>query len=209
MIALFHDSHKFLYFLFATCFCILSGAVSEAAVVVTVSPVTQTVVQGGDVVFNIFVGPSGGAVVIDAIDMNIVAGPGDGTAGVFTSGPTFLLGSDPFDVLTDPGQAFSTNFQIGGVNFDEVKLYGTLTLSTVGVAEGTYQLSMNSLSANNPVTGPASIQFTQDVFYNVTAVPEPSSFLLLGATGVAMATRYRRRQLRLNQRSTLATSSLD
>lgn len=172
--------------------------VAEADIIFTVSPLTQKVPSGNDAVFNIFVESDSGAVTIDAIDVNANAGLGDGSAGLFTAGQTFLLGADPFDVLSTPGQAFSTNFQNGGISISTPVLYATLTLSTTGVPLGLHQISLDQLSANSPTLGAISTGGT-GASYLVTAVPEPSS-LFVGIFGSCAL--FLRRRLRTSSSPT-------
>jgi hypothetical protein len=134
-------------------------------------------------VFNLFVKSDTIATTIDAFDVNVVAGAGDTTGGVFTSGTTSLLGSDPFDVTSTPGQAFSTNFAVGGTLIGTTDiLYGVLTLDTTGVAAGNYIISLDSLSANDPINGPVLTNGV-NAAYSISAVPEPTSMALVGLIG--------------------------
>lgn len=163
---------------------LVMSASSQAAIVFTLSPANQTVAAGTPLSFNLFVRSDTVATTIDALDVNVVAGAGDGTEGVFTSGTTTLLGSDPFDVTSTAGQAFSTNFQFGGTligtsNF----LYGVLTLDTTGVAAGTYTISLDSLAANDPVNAGVDTVGVNATYSIITAVPEPTSMALVGLIG--------------------------
>jgi hypothetical protein len=162
---------------------LVMSASSQAAIVFTLSPANQSVNAGTPLVFNLFVKSDTVATTIDALDVNVVAGAGDGTGGVFTSGTTTLLGSDPFDVLTNPGQAFSTNFQAGGTSIGTTDvLYGVLTLDTTGVAGGNYTITLDSLNANDPVNGSIATSGV-GAAYSITAVPEPTSMALVGLIG--------------------------
>ena len=160
----------------------MSGA-SQAAIVFTLSPANQSAAAGTPLVFNLFVRSDTVETTIDALDVNVVAGAGDGTGGVFSSGTTLLLGSDPFDVLSTPGQAFSTNFQFGGTLIGLTDtLYGVLTLDTTGVAAGNYNITLDSLAANDPITA-AVPTVGINASYSITAVPEPTSMALVGLIG--------------------------
>lgn len=162
---------------------LLASQVSQAAIVFTLSPASQSVVVGTPLVFNLFVSSNTITQQIDALDVNVLAGIGDGTQGVFTSGTTTLLGSVPFDVLTTPGQAFSTNFASGGTPIGATPiLYSVLTLDTTGVALGTYSITLDSLNANDSALG-GIVTVGSSVSYTITAVPEPTSIALIGLVG--------------------------
>jgi len=162
---------------------------AESALVFTVTPLASTVAPNQEIVFDLFIESNSGPVTIDAIDVNAVAGSGDGTQGVFTEGLTLLLGGDPFDVTTTPGQAFSTNFQAGGVSINSRVQYGTLRLSTLVANPGSYNLSLDSLAANVPGVGAIEVTFDEIVFY--TILPEPSSFGLVGLAAFSLQIRRR------------------
>ncbi len=86
---------------------VLSGLVqtSNAAVVFSLSPTNQTVVQGATANFSVFVRSTlAGGEQVDALEANVIA-----SAGNFTAASTFLLNNGAVD-LTTPGQAFMSNF---------------------------------------------------------------------------------------------------
>jgi hypothetical protein len=175
----------------------------QAAIVFTLSPASQDIVQGDIGVFNVFIRTDTVApVVVDAIDMNLVAGAGNGTGGVFLpSSATFLLGSTPFDLITS-GQAFSTNFQLGGISVPTTNtLYATANLNTTGIALGqrtmSFQTTNNRLFVNSPTAGSIPT-IAVNATYTIVAVPEPGTLAMvgIGLFGVVLATRYRARNRR-------------
>lgn len=179
--------------------CWLMCNVASADVILTaVVNGPSTVTAGTNITLDIFVRSSiTGGQVIDGIDVNVNAattnnGAGTGAAGTFTSGTTFLLGATNFDVLGNgPGQAFSTNFQIGGIPIPDTNtLYGRLTLNTTGVTAGDYFFVLDQLAANSPTLGPITISGTVAGY---SVVPEPSSLAVMGLTSFGLIAWRRRR----------------
>lgn len=175
---------------------------SDAAVVFSMSPPNSTVVQGATASFSVFVRSTlAGGEQVDGLEANVIA-----SAGNFTSGTTFLLNNAPVD-LTTPGQAFMSNFLVGGFNLTNANtLFATLNLSTTGVAAGNYtlQFEAGSLAANSPtlaglpVVDGGPINFT----VSISAVPEPSSTMcLLGLVGVTYALHRKRRAAKASEQT--------
>ncbi len=177
------------------------SSVCRADIIFLVSPSTQNIVQGQTGIFDIFIHSDAGPVVLTGIDIQVNAGAGNGSAGVFTAGTTNALGSVPFDVTTNPGQAFSSNFtttQTLSLNSTDF-LYGSLTLSTTGVALGTYSLNIppGSLVVSDNLFAPVATQVLGLTSYTVispSSVPEPTSLALLSMVGLAAAWRANRKR---------------
>lgn len=152
---------------------------SSGAVVFFLSPNNSTIIQGTTANFSVFVRSTVvGGEQVDALEANVIA-----SAGNFTAGSTFLLNNGAVDIST-PNQAFMSNFAPGGFLLTTSNtLFANLSLSTVGVAAGTYNLRFEagSLSANSPafaglpVVDSGPVNFT----VSVTAVPEPSTTLAM------------------------------
>lgn len=181
---------------------------SQAAVTFTLSPNNANIPQNSTAVFDVFIS-SDVNVVVGGYSLNVVAGAGDGTGGVFSVGTFDYLVGDPgqsWDLLTTPGQAFSTadTGNVGGTGVGGPTLIanvatklGSLTLNTAGVAVGNYTMSLDSLSAiqvngnfiaggtNGAING-GSINYSI-----ITAVPEPTSLALLAMGGIGAVTGRR------------------
>lgn len=169
---------------------------SSAAVVFFLSPTSSTILQGNTANFDVFVRSTLVAgEQVDGLEASVTS-----TAGLFTSGSTFLLNNGAVDLST-PGQAFMSNFAVGGFNLTNSNtLFATLSLSTVGVTPGTYSMAFDagSLAANSPTLGGLGIVDSGPISFTVTAVPEPSSTVfLLGLVGGAYALRRKRRAAKL------------
>lgn len=182
---------------------------SQAAVTFSLSPNNANILQNSNTaVFDVFI-TSDVNVVMGGYSLNVVAGAGDGSGGVFSVGSFDYLVGDPgqsWDLLTTPGQAFSTadTGNVGGTGVGGPILVanvatklGSLTLNTNGVAVGTYTMSLDSLSAiqtnGNFIAGGTNGAINGgSITYNViTAVPEPTSLALLAMGGVGAVTGRR------------------
>lgn len=182
---------------------------SQAAVTFSLSPNNANILQNSNTaVFDVFI-TSDVNVVMGGYSLNVVAGAGDGSGGVFSVGSFDYLVGDPgqsWDLLTTPGQAFSTadTGNVGGTGVGGPTLVanvatklGSLTLNTNGVAAGTYTMSLDSLSAiqtnGNFIAGGTNGAINGgSITYNViTAVPEPTSLALLAMGGVGAVTGRR------------------
>lgn len=182
---------------------------SQAAVTFSLSPNNANILQNSNTaVFDVFI-TSDVNVVMGGYSLNVVAGAGDGSGGVFSVGSFDYLVGDPgqsWDLLTTPGQAFSTadTGNVGGTGVGGPLLVanvatklGSLTLNTNGVAVGTYTMSLDSLSAiqtnGNFIAGGTNGAINGgSITYNViTAVPEPTSLALLAMGGVGAVTGRR------------------
>jgi hypothetical protein len=167
----------------------------SAAIIFTLTPATQQVAPGGIAQFELFVRTGGGptSTTLESLDANVIAGAGDGSSGVFLPSNTELLGSTAFDVTSTPGMAFTTNFSNTNLvlGTSDVRL-GVLNLDTTGLASGFYNITMDSLSAGDPVAGAVATS-GNSVQFEVTAVPEPASILSLSVVGLASGWYARRR----------------
>jgi hypothetical protein len=188
---------------------------AHGAITFTITPQNATIEQGTNAVFNIFMSSPTNEIV-GGYSINVLAGAGNGTGGVFLGGTfDFLVGApvQTWDVGSTPGQAFSTadTGTSGGTGLGNLLVantptrLGTLTLRTNNVAAATYQMSMSSLSAIQvnglPIVGSSSGAVNGGaISYTISAVPEPSSLLLLATAGCALF-RFRRVGYRVFQNS--------
>lgn len=173
------------------CPCVL-----KADVIFSLSPASQTIAQGATATFDLFISSNTlGGDLVEGIDFNVNAGAGNGSGGVFTAAPTFLLGGMPGDFASTPGQVFSTNFSNTPITLTTPVLLATLTLDTTGVTPGTYSLTMDSLDAGHPTLGPLPFQ-QNSVTYEVViaAIPEPNSIAMLTVGCLVFNTLIRRRR---------------
>lgn len=149
-------------------------------------------------------------VTVGGYTANVLAGLGDGSGGALVDGVIDLSVGDPtesWDTASIVGQAFVTTDTNNGTGTgtvllaNQVYVLGRLTLDTSGSSLGIHQLSMDSLAGNNLSGGfLAGAEFgarfdpvTSVLQYTVTAVPEPSSLLLIStAVGGALSLRLRR-----------------
>ncbi len=157
------------------------------------------IVLGSTAVFTVEVSSNSGTTtdlagidfVIDANDPlftgNAIA------AGQFVSGTNDLFGPNGGFAL-----AFPTSFQVFGANAGSgLTITGTptpvakLTLSTVGASVGTYTMNLSSLLAVDQNFNTLPIVSAAPLQYTITAVPEPSSIVLLGV-GVTLGCLLRR-----------------
>lgn len=193
---------KLFFMIFAVMTQVLG--IANAGMIFTIQPAAgfETITLGGTGQFKLYIRSNvAGGEQIDSIDVNVKAGAGNGTAGVFSSGTTTLLGNVPFDVSSTPGQAFSTNFLSGGtlipfasgVGSDLGVQYGALQLSTLGIGPGTYPITLDQLNANPFYSGigapPAAVPtFAVNSSFTITSVPEPSSLWLMGLCVISLVT---------------------
>jgi hypothetical protein len=194
---------RVLFFLLALSF--LTEA-SQAAIIFTLTPPAQVVAPDSVASFELFIRSSEiGGEQVDGLESNTIAGAGDGSSGVFINTPanpteTYLLNQGPVNILDDPGQAFTSDTLVGGMLVGNADvLYARLSLSTVGLAEGAYVLTLDSLAANRPGFGALTTISAGPVsFAVVSAVPEPSTLALFGLVGGATLLRRRFRRTTKN-----------
>lgn len=201
---------KYLAFL-GMAWLLISNSASAGLILTAVAVNPSSVEAGTPIGLNIFLRSDlAGGELVGGLDFVVHAattanGTGNGTAGRFSSGSTFLLGSTPIDVVGNgPGQAFSTNFAnpgstvafADGVGANLGSLYASLTLNTTGVASGGYFFAIDQLAAARPDFSPIAITANGTSFtIQATAVPEPSSLALMGLASCGWAAwRKRRRQ---------------
>ncbi|HUP80921.1 MAG TPA: PEP-CTERM sorting domain-containing protein [Pirellula sp.] len=187
-----------------------STSFTQAAITFSITPNNTNITAGSSAVFNINI-TSDANVTLGGYSLNVIAGAGNTTGGVFSAGTFDFLVGDPgqaWDLTSRLGQAFSTadTGKSGGTGVGNslqanvTTRLGTLTLTTTGVAPATYQMSLASLSAiapngnfiaggtNGAVNGGA-------INYTITAVPEPSSIFLSCIVGTCfLASRMRTRK---------------
>ncbi len=168
-------------------------SVAKADIVFTLTPASQNIPSGTPVgQFNLFLSSNTpGGQVVNGVDVNAIA-----SAGTFTSSPIFLFGGVEFDVLSIPGEAFSTSLA-GNQTITTPVLYGTLNLDTSSLAVGNYTISLDQLNANNPAPSqPAHNSIGFGATFSITglaAVPEPTSIVTAVALGFG-GMFYRRRR---------------
>ena len=202
-------------FVFLTLLIAMPVERARAEIVFNITPETTNIVLGNNAVFNIFI-QSATEVTIGGYSINVVAGQPDlpGVGGRFTSGTIAFSVGAPSQVwdFQRVGQAFSSAFtgSTGGtgtgrsIAANTVVPFGTLTLSTVGATEGTYQMTVSSLSAvgvnnsflPNGTNGTNGAFFSGPITYSITAVPEPNSLALLGFVSLGIAWLRKRRPKR-------------
>lgn len=187
---------------------------TQAAITFSLAPSNAQIPQGSTAVFEVFIS-SPTQETIGGYSLNVLAGPGNGSAGVFSTGSfNFLVGApnQNWDLTSTPGQAFSTadTGASGGTGTGAVLAantstrLGTLTLNTTGVATGQYQMSLSSLSAIQlnglPISGSATGALNGGpITYNViAAVPEAGSLWMMSVAsfGILFAALYRKFNLR-------------
>ena len=187
-----------------------STSFTQAAIMFSITPNNTNITAGSSAVYNINI-TSDTNVALGGYSVNVRAGAGNTTGGVFSAGTFDFFVGDPGQAwaLTAPaGQAFSTadTGKPGGTGVGNSLLanvttrLGTLTLNTTGVAPATYQMSFNSLSAIAPngnfIAGGTNGAINGGAInYTITAVPEPSSIFLGCIAGACfLASRMRRRK---------------
>ncbi len=191
------------FFILMCCF----GSLCQAAIVFSVTPTLPTIdlTVGSTQTFNVFArSDTGFSVPVSNIDLNITAGVGNASQGVFTSatGSLFPSSNGNWDLVGTPGQAFFSRTLVGSTVtvLSTNTLIGTVTLDATGVPDGTYDLLMDQLNALDanfiPITSiafPASGIVAQ---YTITgsAIPEPTSLALAGVVCVLTLIRRQRRK---------------
>jgi PEP-CTERM motif len=165
---------------------------ATAAIVFSLSPNNSTINLGNAAIFNVSVRSTLAAgEQVDGLEGNVIS-----SAGTFTAASvTLLLNNGAVDVST-PGQAFMSNFLNGGFNLsNNDTLFARLTLSTTGVAPGNYNIRFEtgSLAANSPTLAALAVQDGGPINFTITAIPEPSSLMLVGAISGLVAIRRKRR----------------
>lgn len=164
---------------------------ADAAVVFTLSPPTSTIAQGTPAIFEVSVRSTlAGGEAVDGLEANVVSTAANS---VFSAGTTFLLNNAAAD-LSVPREAFLSNFLVGGFNLGQNDtLFARLTLNTAAIAPGTYAIQLEDLAANGPTTGALAVQAGAPISFTITAVPEPSSMMLVGTVSCLFALRRRKR----------------
>ncbi len=174
------------------------SARSNAAIEFSLSPLTQSVTPGTPVEFSLFVTPDTN-VNLGGFTVNVVS-----QAGVFNSGSfSLLIGTgvgQEWDLTSTPGEAYSTydSFSQNPANPPTVALtanvqvlFGSLTLDTTGVAEGTYSVSFTENGAISGLGGDLGGTNAGAVSFTIAAVPEPTSLALLSVVGCGLLVRRR------------------
>lgn len=167
----------------------------EATIIYSLSPASQSIVQGSVGLFNLSVRTDvAGGQQINGLEANVVS---NAPNSFFTvASQTLLLNNGPIDRST-PGQAFISNFLPAGFSLGTTDtLFARLFLSTTNVATGPYTISLNQLAANSPTLAGLPVQSSGVVSYTVTAVPEPTSIALVALviTGLRLRRHLKCRQ---------------
>ena len=165
----------------------------EAAIIFSLSPATQSIVQGTVGQFDLSVRTDvAGGQRIDGLEANIVS---NASNSLFTvASQSLLLNNGAIDRST-PGQAFISNFLAGGISLGTTDtLFARLFLSTTNVALGNYTMSLNQLAANSPTLAGLPIQNGGTVSF--TVVPEPTSMALVAlvVSGLGMCRFVKRKK---------------
>lgn len=187
------------------------GGLAKADLVMELSANKLSLVQGEEVVVNVFLKTHDGSTQsIAVLDYEVSAGPYDnsGKGGSFLSGVNAIFSKSPtaFDLST-PGIAYFTDFGrqddgSGDESFNGTpRSVGTLRLSTASATPGNYQIQITffeslkrtmltggnyRFDSVNSLIGPA-------ISYSISPIPEPSSACLVGVT--LLLWRNRRRLL--------------
>lgn len=190
---------KLLALILAICF----SQVASASIVFTLTQdAPGPIVLGNNAVFSIKISSDSGTINnLAGIDFVIEAND-PGFTGTATAGGQFISGTNDF--FTPNGGyavAFPSSFQVFGANAGAGQTLtstpttlATLTLSTSGATVGTYNMNLSSLLAVDPLFNALPITVASSLQYSiVTAVPEPSSILLLACCGFGLAPFHRRR----------------
>ena len=117
----------------------------EATIIYSLSPASQSIVQGSVGLFNLSVRTDvAGGQQINGLEANVVS---NAPNSFFTvASQTLMLNNGPIDRST-PGQAFISNFLPAGFSLGTTDtLFARLFLSTTNVATGPYSISLNQLA---------------------------------------------------------------
>lgn len=200
----FVPNRKVLMRVFLACLFAVVGLVntsSAAMVFTTVRQNSNPILIGDNVSFNIVVFSN------DANVLNLVGPSGDisisglaGQGGVFTSGTVAGISGGFFGGPSGSTTQFATSFaNVQLINTTPFTV-GTLTINTAGAVEGTYNLnSVPDLSdfawddfSGNPQ--PAYAVIGGSTSFTITAVPEPTSMVLVGLVGGCAGLRLWRKR---------------
>ena len=164
----------------------------EAAIIFSLSPATQSIVQGTVGQFDLSVRTDvAGGQQITALEANVVSSAPNS---LFTSASQTFLLTGVIDRST-PGQAFISTSLAGGISLGTTDtLFARLFLSTTNVALGNYTMSLNQLAANSPTLAGLPIQNGGTVSF--TVVPEPTSMALVAlvVSGLGMCRFVKRKK---------------
>ena len=179
---------------------LVMSASSQAAIVFTLTPTNQSVVQGTDAVFNVFIRSDTVSVNVNSFDLDLIARDSSdaaGNSGNFYAGTQNAL-YQPFSPGWDfagggTGSAFYqlNNFTVsnGSPVGTSDTLVGQIRLDTSLAALGNHTLSFlatNAAGENLPagLGGlPIDTISTSVASFSITAVPEPTSMALVGLIG--------------------------
>ena len=186
--------------------CAISSSAHAAITFTVLKAGGNTPIQlGSTVAFSIFIAPDTGT-ISNLAGVDVRASADDpALLGTITTGGRFISAtSDLFPAnangwaATFPGSvaAFGANNTINGAPisaFNAQRLLGTVTLSTVGAVLGNHELRLSGLLVVDLAGSSTSIGVTSqpvNLNYSIVAVPEPSSFALLGLLGSTALTRF-------------------
>lgn len=185
------------------------GGLAKADLVMELSANQLSVVQGQEIVVNVFLKThDGSSQSLAVLDYEVAAGPYDtsGKGGSFLSGVNeiFSKASAQFDLAT-PGIAYFTDYgrQDDGSG-DEMfngtpRSVGTLRLNTATATPGNYQIQITFMESmkRTLLTG-GNYRFDSvtsligpAINYSISPIPEPSSVCLVGFS--LLLWRHRRR----------------
>jgi hypothetical protein len=177
---------------------------ASADIIVSLTPASQQVIVGQNAVFNIFIRSTTPGQAIDGLSLNLLAGSGDGTGGIFTAGTSDFFEGNPnawsFD--SPEGQAFFAAFVDDSNTLGITdELLGQVTLSTSGILPGTYSVTFDpsAFEAGDPDFNsiPTSADPVLGSAQYIVAVPEPASMVVLGLSGMACVCLRTRRNKKL------------
>jgi autotransporter-associated beta strand protein len=167
-----------------------AASAQTATLTYTIRPTSPTVVdQGTPIQFDLFIrsdNPAGSQLFAD--DFAVYAGPGDGSAGVFSGGSGLFNANVTVDVLSSPGQALFSGFYpttplvgfASGIGNDIGMPYGRLTLDTANGTAGVFGITIRDITAVG--TGVGYTGAAVNSSYIVTTAA-PRTFTWTGAPG--------------------------